>query len=95
MIDFFPFSFSRVGAPNKGVRFLTYVEAIQSLGHLLQKSDIDRAASMCRGLKGCLRSRFICLSDDVEPPPNPRQKRTAENDADVMDTDEQAPPSKR
>ena len=43
--------------------------------HLLTQEDLDKAASMCQGLKGHLRSRFLVLSDDRQPPPPPTKKR--------------------
>ena len=44
--------------------------------HLLTVEDLNKAASMCSSLKGHLRSRFIVLSDDRDPPPPPaRGKR--------------------
>ena len=36
--------------------------------HLLTVEDLNKAASMCSSLKGHLRSRFIVLSDDRDPP---------------------------
>ena len=44
--------------------------------HLLTPEELNKAASMCSSHKGHLRSRFIVLSDDRDPPPPPvRGKR--------------------
>ena len=54
--------------------------------HLLQQADLDKALSLCTGMRGKLRSRFIVLSDErVLPPPpvNTRGKRkTMDSDPD-------------
>lgn len=73
----------RVSTQGKGTRFLSYVEAIKGYGHLLTQSDLDRASSMCKSMRGTLRARFLVLDDDRVPPPPPnRQKRPAEQAAD-------------
>ena len=64
----------RVGEQGKGTRFLTYVDSVKSLSHLLTQADLDRAASMCRSFKGSLRSRFIVLADDRVLPPPPQSE---------------------
>ena len=82
----------RVGSQGKGTRFLSYVEAVKGYGHLLTQSDLDRAASMCKSMRGTLRARFLILSDDRElPPPPVRQKRSA----DAMDVETGPPAPKR
>ena len=63
------------GGKDKGTRFLSFVDAMLGFKHLLTQEDLDKAASMCQGLKGHLRSRFIVLSDDRQPPPPPTKKR--------------------
>ena len=63
------------GGKDKGTRFMSFVDAMSGFKHLLTQEDLDKAASMCQGLKGHLRSRFIVLSDDREPPPPPSKKR--------------------
>jgi len=40
------------GGKDKGTRFLNFVDAISGFRHLLTQEDIDKAASMCQGLKG-------------------------------------------
>lgn len=83
----------RIGSQGKGTRFLSYVEAIKGFGHLLTQSDLDRAASMCKSMKGSLRARFLVLDDDrVVPPPPGRQKRPAE---EAMDAESGQPAPKR
>ena len=62
--------FSRVGGgKDKGTRFLSFVDAVHGFRHLLLQEDLDRALSMCTGLKGQIRNKFICLSDDRVLPP--------------------------
>ena len=63
------------GGKDKGTRFLSFVDAMLGFRHLLTQEDLDKAASMCQGLKGHLRSRFLVLSDDRQPPPPPTKKR--------------------
>ena len=63
------------GGKDKGTRFLSFVDAMSGFRHLLTQEDIDKAASMCQGLKGHLSSRFIVISDDRPPPPPPTKKR--------------------
>lgn len=68
--------FCRVGTKESGTRFLTYVDAVAGFRHLLQQADLDRTMSLCTGMKGKLKSRFVVLSDDrVLPPPPPRGQR--------------------
>ena len=64
----FYFIFS-VGGKDKGTRFLTFVDAINGFRHLLVQEDLDRALSLCTGLKGQLKNKFIVLSDDRILPP--------------------------
>ena len=59
------------GGKDQGTRFLTFVDAMLGFRHLLTQEDLDKAASMCQGLKGHLRSRFLVLSDDRQPRPLP------------------------
>ena len=59
------------GGKDQGTRFLTFVDAMLGFRHLLTQEDLDKAASMCQGLKGHLKSRFLVLSDDRQPPPLP------------------------
>ena len=68
------------GGKDQGTRFLTFVDAMSGFRHLLTQEDIDKAASMCQGLKGHLRSRFIVISDDRQPPPPPSKKRPFADD---------------
>lgn len=83
----------RVGSQGKGTRFLSYVEAVKGYGHLLTQSDLDRAASMCKSMKGSLKARFLVLDDDRDlPPPPSRQKRSAD---EAMDTESGPPAPKR
>ena len=56
------------GGKDQGTRFLTFVDAMLGFKHLLTQEDLDKAASMCQGLKGHLKSRFLVLSDDRQPP---------------------------
>ena len=63
------------GGKDKGTRFLSFVHSMLGFRHLLKQEDLDKAASMCQGLKGHLRSRFLVLSDDRQPPPAPTKKR--------------------
>ena len=73
------------GGKDKGTRFLNFVDAISGFRHLLTQEDIDKAASMCQGLKGHLRSRFIVISDDRQPPPPPSKKRPLSDDVNEND----------
>ena len=68
------------GGKDKGTRFLSFVDAMLGFRHLLTQEDLDKAASMCQGLKGHLRSRFLVLSDDRQPPPPPTKKRPFNDD---------------
>ena len=69
-------TFYRVGTKESGTRFLTFVDSVLGYRHLLQQADLDRALSLCTGMKGKLRSRFIVLSDErVLPPPPVREPR--------------------
>ena len=53
---------------------LTFVDSVHGYRHLLQQADLDRALSLCTGMKGKLRARFIVLSDErVLPPPPIRE----------------------
>ena len=68
------FFFFRVGTKESGTRFLSFVDSALGYRHLLQQADLDRAMSLCTGMRGKLRSRFIVLSDDrVLPPPPVRE----------------------
>lgn len=96
-VIFVSFDSFRIGEQNKGSRYLTFVEAMTGFRHLLTQQDLDKAASLCKSLRGCLRSRFIVLSDDREArshPPRGSSKRSADDAQaeDVMDTE---PPSKK
>ena len=72
----FLFLIFRVGTKESGTRFLTYVDAVLGFRHLLLQADLDRALSLCTGMKGKLKSRFIVLSDErVLPPAPPRAQR--------------------
>ena len=72
----FVFYYCRVGSKEGGTRFLNFVDSTLGYRHLLQQSDLDRALSLCTGMKGKLKSRFIVLSDErVLPPPPPREVR--------------------
>ena len=63
-----------VGTKESGTRHLSYVDAVLGFRHLLQQADLDRALSLCTGMRGKLKSRFIVLSDDrVLPPPPIRE----------------------
>ena len=70
------------GGKDKGTRFLSFVDAMSGFRHLLTQEDIDKAASMCQGLKGHLSSRFIVISDDRTPPPPPNRKRPFNDDGE-------------
>ena len=70
------------GGKDKGTRFLSFVDAMSGFKHLLTQEDLDKAASMCQGLKGHLKSRFIVLSDDRQPPPPPTKKRPFDDQAE-------------
>ena len=72
IVNFILISVSRVGTKEGGSRFLTYVDSVLGFRHLLQQSDLDKTLSMCTGLRGKLRSRFLVLSDDRVPPPPPQ-----------------------
>ena len=72
----------RVGAKNSGTRFLSFVDTMLGYCHLLTVEDLNKAASMCSSLKGHLRSRFIVLSDDRDPPPPPVRGKRGHPDAD-------------
>ena len=69
------------GGKDQGTRFLSFVDAMLGFRHLLTQEDLDKAASMCQGLKGHLRSRFLVLSDDRQPPPPPNKKRPFTDDS--------------
>ena len=75
----------RVGGKNQGTRFLSFVDAIHGFRHLLKQEDLDRALSLCTGLRGHLKSRFLVLSDDRILPPyqGNRQKRSHPGDDEV------------
>ena len=45
------------------------MDAINGFRHLLLQEDLDRALSLCTGLKGQLKNKFIVLSDDRILPP--------------------------
>ena len=67
--------FSSVGTKESGTRFLTYVDAVLGFKHLLTTADLDKALSLCTGMRGKLRSRFLVLSDDRVLPPAPVRPR--------------------
>ena len=75
-----------VGTKESGTRHLSYFDAVLGFRHLLQQADLDRALSLCTGMRGKLKSRFVVLSDDrVLPPPpirEPRGKRKQDSDPD-------------
>ena len=71
------------GGKDQGTRFLTFVDAMLGFRHLLTQEDLDKAASMCQGLKGHLKSRFLVLSDDRQPPPPPNRKRRFDDEDQV------------
>ena len=71
------------GGKDQGTRFLTFVDAMLGFKHLLTQEDLDKAASMCQGLKGHLKSRFLVLSDDRQPPPPPNRKRRFDDEDQV------------
>ena len=48
---------------------MSFVDAIAGFRHLLKQEDLDKALSMCTGLKGQLKNKFIVLSDDRVLPP--------------------------
>ena len=50
--------------------------------HLLNVEELNKAASMCSSLKGVLRSRFLVLSDDRDPPPPPARGQRSHPDGD-------------
>ena len=50
--------------------------------HLLTVEDLNKAASMCTSLKGVLRSRFLVLSDNRDPPPPPARGKRSHPDGD-------------
>ena len=50
--------------------------------HLLTVEDLNKAASMCSSLKGVLRSKFLVLSDDRDPPPPPARGKRSHPDGD-------------
>ena len=60
------------GGKDQGTRFLSFVDAISGFKHLLKQEDLDRALSLCTGLRGHLKSRFLVLSDDRILPPAPQ-----------------------
>ena len=72
----------RVGANNRGTRFLSFVDTMLGYRHLLTPEDLNKAASMCGSLKGVLRSRFLVLSDDKDPPPPPVRVKRGHPDGD-------------
>ena len=59
----------RVGGKDQGTRFLSFVDAIAGFHHLLTQEDRDKALSLCSGLKGRLKSKFLVLSNDRVLPP--------------------------
>ena len=75
------FTSYRVGAKNSGTRFLSFVDTMLGYRHLLTPEDINKAASMCTSLKGVLRSRFLVLSDDRDPPPPPARGKRGHPDS--------------
>ena len=58
-----------MGGKDQGTRFLSFVDAIKGFRHLLTQEDLDRALSLCTGLRGQLKSKFLVLSDDRVLPP--------------------------
>ena len=60
------------GGKDQGTRFLSFVDAINGFRHLLKQEDLDKALSLCTGLRGHLKSRFMVLSDDRVLPPAPQ-----------------------
>ena len=77
----------RVGGKDKPTRFLSYVEAVQGFRHLLQQEDLDRAMSLCTSLKGHLKSKFLCLSDDrILPPYQPKGGKRSHPDGNSQDS---------
>ena len=40
------------GGKDQGTRFLSFVDAISGFKHLLKQEDLDRALSLCTGLRG-------------------------------------------
>ena len=72
----------RVGAKDRGTRFLSFVDTMLGYRHLLTVEDLNKAASMCSSLKGVLRSRFLVLSDDRDPPPPPARGKRSHPDGD-------------
>ena len=67
----------RVGTKENGTRFLTFVDAVLGYRHLLQQSDLDKALSLCAGMRGKLKSRFVVLSDERVLPPRPPRTQGA------------------
>ena len=67
----------RVGGKDQGTRFLSFVDAISGFRHLLTQEDLDRALSLCSGMKGKLKSKFLVLSDDRILPPYQGPKKRA------------------
>ena len=49
------FLFFRVGTKETGTRFLTFVDSVHGYHHLLQQADLDRALSLCTGMRLMLR----------------------------------------
>ena len=90
--SFTPRPMLRVGVKDQGTRFLSFVDAMNGFRHLLTTEDLDKAASMCQGLEGHLRSRFLVLSDDRQPPPPPNKKRPH---SDTLGTDSVVVTNKR
>ena len=53
------------------------MDAVLGYRHLLQQSDLDKALSLCAGMRGKLRSRFVVLSDERVLPPRPPRTQGA------------------
>ena len=68
LVNYDSFHFS-VGGKDQGTRFLSFVDAIKGFRHLLVQEDLDRALSLCTGMRGQLKNKFIVLSDDRILPP--------------------------
>ena len=62
------FYYCRVGSKEGGTRFLNFVDSTLGYCHLLQQSDLDRALSLCTGMKGKLKSRFIVVQSSNQAP---------------------------
>ena len=67
---------------------MTFVDAVLGYRHLLQQSDLDKALSLCAGMKGKLKSRFVVLSNERGLPTRPPKAQGARGKRKQDDMDD-------